>query len=149
MIFLLSTCHYEISYNIYLYTYKKKPEDDYSSGFLYIPLSGKCIFCPQFCPHLPTFSGFFDRFSFLLHFLIGSVMRFMRFRIFRWGIVIVQMIQLISLAAPVGAKPPSPSALKVYADFIRAEGTGITGTPLIALTPNSSSPCLKLEDSTA
>ena len=91
MIFLLRTCHYEISYNIYLYTYKKKPEDDYSSGFLYIPLSGKCIFCPQFCPHLPTFSGFFDRFSFLLHFLIGSVMRFMRFRIFRWGIVIVQM----------------------------------------------------------
>lgn len=115
----------------------------------YITLSGKCIFCPQFCPHLPTFSGFFDRFSFLLHFLIGSVMRFMRFRIFRWGIVIVQMIQLISLAAPVGAKPPSPSALKIYADFIRAEGTGITGTPLIALTPNSSSPCLKLEDSTA
>ena len=142
MIFLLRTCHYEISYNIYLYTYKKKPEDDYSSGFLYIPLSGKCIFCPQFCPHLPTFSGFFDRFSFLLHFLIGSVMRFMRFRIFRWGIVIVQMTQLISLAEAVAANPPSPSVLNVYAVFILAEGTGITGTPLIVLTPNSISPCL-------
>lgn len=149
MIFLLRTCHYEISYNIYLYTYKKKPEDDYSSGFLYITLSGKCIFCPQFCPHLPTFSGFFDRFSFLLHFLIGSVMRFMRFRIFRWGIVIVQMTQLISLAPAVGAKPPSPSALKVYSDFILAEGTGITGTPLMDLTASSISPCLKLEVSTA
>ena len=34
MIFLLKICHYEISYNIYLYTYKKKPEDDYSSGQL-------------------------------------------------------------------------------------------------------------------
>lgn len=142
MIFLLGICHYEISYNIYLYTYKKKPEDDYSSGFLYIPLSGKCIFCPQFCPHLPTFSGFFDRFSFLLHFLIGSVMRFMRFRIFRWGIVIVQMTQLISLAEAVAANPPFPSVLNVYAVFILAEGTGITGTPLIVLTPNSISPCL-------
>ena len=149
MIFLLRTCHYEISYNIYLYTYKKKPEDDYSSGFLYITLSGKCIFCPQFCPHLPTFSGFFDRFSFLLHFLIGSVMRFMRFRIFRWGIVIVQMTQLISLAPAAAAKPPSPSALNVYADFILAEGTGITGTPLTDFTLNSRPPCLKLEFSTA
>mgnify|MGYP006994486319 CR=1 FL=1 len=142
MIFLLRTCHYEISYNIYLYTYKKKPEDDYSSGFLYIPLSGKCIFCPQFCPHLPTFSGFFARFSSLLDFLVGSVMRFMRFRIFRLGIVIVQMIQLISLAELFAANPPAESVLKSYSDFMRAEGTGITGTPLIDLTVNSSSPCL-------
>nr|DAU43315.1 MAG TPA: hypothetical protein [Bacteriophage sp.] len=49
---------------------------------MFFLLPGKRISCPQLCPHLPTFSGFFARFSSLLNFLIGSVMRFMRFRFF-------------------------------------------------------------------
>ena len=50
------------------------------------------------------------------------------------------MIQLISLAELFAANPPAESVLKSYSDFMRAEGTGITGTPLIDLTVNSSSP---------
>ena len=132
MIFLLKICHYEISYNIYLYTYKKKPEDDYSSGFLYIPLSGKCIFCPQFCPHLPTFSGFFARFSSLLDFLVGSVMRFMRFRIFRLGIVIVQM--RTRLSRKTTSAFPHNKAIHSYYISLKASKTPTMPTLLPTVT---------------
>lgn len=68
------------------------PRTKYSSDLHLIFLLNQCISCPQFCPHLPTFSGFLARFSFFLVFLIGSVMRFVRFRNCWFGIVIVQMI---------------------------------------------------------